>query len=241
MAEVKSQNVSAYADYDHTSVPNDGQVIEHSESAALQAGAQETIYQHHEALRVRWAEKCARESVTKWACPIHDCNMHREPRDTKEEIEDHLLAAHSQYVEMCMATGAPEATYTARPVTVTPKPTVEDVMGPRAAQVIAAHRQIADGMIPIREQAQRYAIDTATPDRVMALRDSDAMDRMRDLNDADLREVYHKAHYRGRRALEKAASRILANRGLSTAVGVVEVRTPAIATPALQASAARRG
>lgn len=193
------------ADVDPGRAGQHAEVIEKSETEPLLHEHVETVTGHAEGLAMAWDERCKKDGVTKWYNPLVGRNA-RVLFDTPEACQADIDLNYSAQAEAAKLTKTPESHYTPQPFLVTPKRTLEDLMGPQAAAAARAAQSVTGLIQNLGKLAKSLSGREVTAGTLMGMLESQSCLKVGELSDAELQNLLRRATFGGKTRLAKAAT-----------------------------------
>ena len=172
-----------------------------------------TVVGHAEMLAKNYQERVAREGEHVWINPLapKDKQIHHK---SKKACQTEIDTKYKMQAQQAKLTKQPKEKYTPQEIIIEPKRTLEDFMGPKAASMMRAAKEIAGSVQNLGSLAHQLSGRELTAGQLMAMQEVTAIARLGDLSDAQLKDCLHKATFGGKTKLAKAARRACATRGI---------------------------
>jgi len=193
------------------------EVIESSESEPALEQHVATVSSHAAELEKHWRERVAREGKKVWINPLapKDQQVHH---PTKASAQKEIDTQYQMQVEQAKLTKMPKGKYTPQPILLEPKRTLEDFMGPKAAAMTRAAKEIAANVQNLGSLARQLSGRALTASQLSVMVEATAVARVGELSDEELKNCVHRANFGGKLKLAKAAKAECKRRNVSVLI-----------------------
>lgn len=193
---------------------NRGEVAEQSASEPNVILTSRKAQENADLVGELWLKRIQKEGLPYFECPI--CTGQKEHFKTLKRAESHIKKEHPMRVKELKMRKQPKEFYTPQKKVESPKRTLADAIHPKYRAMVEAQLQQQKMLKPISDQARSLSVNGSTVMKLVAMTESQALQRVNSLNDSDLMAVAQLARNRGKRLLARAASKLCNDRGIDS-------------------------
>lgn len=168
-------------------------------------------------IRANWEVREARDGKTQWFCPMEP-DAKRQYFDTKKECQEYMGKNFTARVEQAKLEKKPKSTYTPQKIRVSPKREMSDYVPPEYAHLAVVSRATRDRIQSLGKMARNLSGNAMTAGVLVGMTESQAIARVKGLDDHELKRTAVLAYNRSRRRLFKTAKAECDRRGIKVVV-----------------------
>ena len=196
-------SVAVDRDYDPGQPGKHKDIRETSESEPLMQDHLQKNLEVANAIAKRWQDKQKKEGKKMWFNPLsapHARKLHATKAEAQKEIDrDFKMQAEEKRL-----TKRPEAEYTPQQMLVPPKRTLADYLPPGYERYGQGTTAAANEVQKLGRLAVAASGRKLTAGTLVGMLESQAITRIRELDDSELKQAVHKSQFNGKRRLYKA-------------------------------------
>jgi len=167
-------------------------------------------------VKERWTERQKKDGTIQWFCPMETGK--RTHFLTKAECQTFMNATFKARLEQAKLEKLPKSKWTPQKERVSPKRQMSDYVPPEYAHLAVVSTATRDRVQNLGRMARKIAGKGMTAGVLVGMMESEAINRIKDLDNAELQRTTCQSSYRSKNRLYRACQAECKQRGLVVAV-----------------------